>query len=64
MLLNNEEAEVKQLLHIPEGFALAAHLGVGWPAHLHPTRLRRRPVEEFTSVDRFGHHPLVQSGPC
>ncbi len=58
MLLNNEEAEVKRLLAIPDGFALAAHLGVGWPAQPHPTRLRRRRVEEFTSVDRFGDNPL------
>ncbi len=58
MLLNNEEAEVKQLLDIPDGFALAAHLGVGWPAQPHPTRLRRRRVDDFTSIDRFGGNPL------
>ncbi len=58
MLLNNEEAEVKRLLNIPDGVALAAHIGVGWPAQPHPTRLRRRAVEDFTSVDRFGGEPL------
>jgi nitroreductase len=58
MQLNNEETEVKRLLEIPDGFALAAHLGVGWPAQPHPTRLRRRQVEDFTSVDRFGGEPL------
>jgi len=63
MLLNNEEAEVKQLLDIPDGFALAAHLGVGWPAQPHPTRLRRRRVEDFTSVDRFGGNPLRTGNP-
>ena len=63
MLLNNEEAEVKRLLAIPDGFALAAHLGVGWPAKPHPTRLRRRRVEEFTSIDRFGGNPLRTSSP-
>jgi len=63
MLLNNEEAEVKQLLDIPDGFALAAHLGVGWPAQPHPTRLRRRPVEDFTSLDRFGGNPLRAGNP-
>ncbi len=26
------EAEVKQVLRIPDGVAMAAHLGVGWPA--------------------------------
>ncbi len=63
MLLNNEEAEVKRLLDIPDGFALAAHLGVGWPAQPHPTRLRRRRVEDFTSTDRFGDKPLRTGDP-
>jgi hypothetical protein len=58
MQLNNEEAAVKRLLEIPDGFALAAHLGVGWPARPHPTRLRRRQVEDFTTIDRFGGEPL------
>jgi nitroreductase len=58
MQLNNEETEVKRLLEIPDGFALAAHLGVGWPARPHPTRLRRRQVEDFTAIDRFGGEPL------
>lgn len=53
MLLNNVEPAVKDLLGIPDGFSLAAHLGVGWPARPHPTRLRRRPVEDFTHLDRF-----------
>src|SRR5439155_22548335 len=51
MLSNKQEAEVKRLLDIPEGFALAAHLGVGWPEQPRPTRLQRRRVEEFTCVD-------------
>jgi hypothetical protein len=54
MLLINEEDEVKRALGITDEFALAAHLGVGWPAQPHPARLRRRNVENFTSVDRFG----------
>lgn len=58
MMLNNDEADVKSLLRVPDGLALAAHLGVGWPAGPHPTRLRRRPVEDFTSVDRFDGPPL------
>jgi nitroreductase len=52
------EAEVAELLRIPDAFALAAHLGVGWPAAPHPTRLRRRPVEEFATVDGFDGPPL------
>lgn len=58
MLLNNAEEDLRRLLDIPDGFALAAHLGVGWPERPHPTRLRRRPVEDFTSIDRFGGEPL------
>jgi nitroreductase len=58
MQLNNEEAAVKRLLHIPDGHALAALLGVGWPARPHPTRLQRRPVESIASVDRFDGEPL------
>jgi hypothetical protein len=58
MQLNNEETDVKRLLDISDGFALAAHLGVGWPAQPHPTRLQRRQVEDFTYVDRFGGEPL------
>lgn len=58
MLLNNEEAEVKRLLHIPDGVALAAHIGLGWPAQPHPTRLRRHDVEDFTFVDRYGGESL------
>jgi nitroreductase len=58
MQLNNEEAEVKRLLDIPDAFALAAHLGVGWPVQPRPTRLQRRPVEDFTSVDGFGGNPF------
>jgi nitroreductase len=58
MLLNNEEAEVSRLLAIPDGFALAAHLGVGWPAVPHPRNLRRRPVEDFATIDRFDGAPF------
>jgi nitroreductase len=58
MLLSNNEPEVTRLLAIPDAFALAAHLGVGWPAQPHPTRLRRRPVEDFTSIDTFSGAPL------
>lgn len=52
------EAEVKQLLDIPDDYAIAAFLGIGWPARPFPTRLRRRPVEDFATVDRFGGEPF------
>ncbi len=47
------EAEVKQLLRVPDGVAIAAHLGVGWPAGTLPTRLTRRRVADFATVDSF-----------
>ncbi len=59
MLLNNDEAEVRRLLDIPDGFALAAHIGLGWPLRPHPTRLSRRRVEDFAFVDRFDGQPLA-----
>jgi nitroreductase len=52
------EVEAKAVLQIPDGFSIAAHLGVGWPARPLPTRLKRRPVEEFAMLDRFGGEPL------
>jgi len=55
------EAEVAELLGIPAEYALAAHLGVGWPAEPHPSRLRRRPVEEFATRERFDGEPLRAS---
>jgi len=55
------EAEVAELLGIPAEYALAAHLGVGWPAEPHPSRLRRRPVEEFATRERFDGEPLRSS---
>jgi nitroreductase len=45
--------QVNQLLGIPPGYHIAAHLTVGWPARPFPQNLRRRPVEEFATVDKF-----------
>jgi nitroreductase len=56
------EAQVKQLLGIPAGYTVAAHLTIGWPAGAAPTRLRRRPVEEFATVDSFAGPPLREDG--
>lgn len=52
------ETQVKQLLGIPDGYTIAAHLTIGWPADALPTRLRRKPVEEFATVDSFVGAPL------
>jgi nitroreductase len=59
-LLVPAEAEVKQLLAIPDDVALAAHVGVGYRADPWPRRLARRPVAEFAFAERFGE-PLAES---
>jgi nitroreductase len=51
------EGDVKALLGVPEEFAVAAVLALGRPVH-QPTRLTRKPVESFTTVDRFDGPPL------
>ena len=51
-LLSYDEEPVRTLLHVPEGLALAAVLLVGWPRHL-PSKLRRKPVEKFATLDTF-----------
>lgn len=52
-----EEATVLELLGAPEHHALAAVVALGHPVH-QPRRLRRRPVEEFTTIDRVDGEPL------
>ena len=47
------EGQVKQLLGIPEDHALAALVAVGYPEGKLPTRLKRKPVEEFATRERF-----------
>jgi nitroreductase len=57
-LLVPAEAEVKELLGIPDGIALAAHIGVGYRADDWPRRLARKPVSEFAFCERWGE-PLA-----
>ena len=47
-----EEAEAKKLLGLPETHAIAAVLPLGVPVK-QLTKLSRREVEEFTTVDQF-----------
>jgi nitroreductase len=46
------ESEVKDLLRVPDHFAVAGVLALGHPVN-QPHRLTRRPVPEFTTVDGF-----------
>jgi nitroreductase len=57
-LLVPAEAEVKQLLQMPDDVALAAHIGAGHRADPWPKRLARKPVEEFAFAERYGE-PLA-----
>lgn len=56
MVVRREE-EVKALFGVPPEVAVAGLVVLGHPRH-RPRRLRRRAVEEFASVDRFGGAPF------
>ena len=53
------EPRVKELLAIPDEHAIAALIGVGYSADPLPTKLRRKPVEEFATRDRFDGEPFT-----
>lgn len=55
-LLCHYEAEVKDLLGIPDDFITAATIAIGWPAKGFPKKLNRRPVREYYSLETFGQH--------
>lgn len=52
------EPEVQELLGIPGHYAVAALIPIGRPAQ-RLTKLRRKPVEEFATLERFDGAPLV-----
>lgn len=56
-VLARQEPAVRQVIGVPEGHAVAGLIALGHP-HKTITKLRRRPVEEFTTVDRFGGAPF------
>ena len=53
-----DEAAVKELFAVPDTHTVAGVLALGHPVH-QPTKLRRGPVEEFATVDRFDGLPLA-----
>ncbi len=53
-LLTPVEDDVRSLLAIPEGVALAGHISVGYRADPWPSRLSREPVSSFVFGERFG----------
>jgi nitroreductase len=56
-----EEPRLKVLLDIPEHVAVAAVIPFGRPIHS-LTKLRRRAVEEFTHLERWGGGALEEPG--
>lgn len=57
-MLAAEEPRVKELLGVPDQYAVAAVLPLGKPARP-VTKLRRRPVGEFTTSERFDGEPFT-----
>lgn len=55
--LSRAEPQAAPVLRLPPGHALAATIFLGYPT-FQPTRLRRRPVTSFASVDTFDGPPL------
>ncbi|OMC09459.1 nitroreductase family protein [Mycobacterium sp. SP-6446] len=53
-----EEPRVKELLGVPDTFAVAAILPLGKPVR-EVTKLRRRPVAEFATRERFDGPPFA-----
>jgi nitroreductase len=52
------EPEAAPLLHLPEHHAIVAMIGLGTPEH-QATKLTRRPVEAFTTIDTFDGEPFI-----
>ena len=53
-LLVPAEEQIRALLGIPDGVAVAGHISVGHRADPWPRRLSRRPVAEFAFGERYG----------
>jgi nitroreductase len=53
-LLVPAEPQLRELLAIPDGIAVAGHIAVGHRADPWPQQLSRRPVAEFAFGDRYG----------
>jgi nitroreductase len=56
--LSRAEPQAAPILGLPAGHALAATIFLGQPVHQN-TKLRRKQVSEFTTIDRFDGAPLA-----
>src|SRR3954464_3170745 len=54
-----EEPALKELLGVPDPLVAAGVIALGYPSGSRPTRLRRNPVESFTTVDRYDGTPFT-----
>jgi nitroreductase len=52
-----EEPRLRELLGVPDDYAIAALVPLGKPVH-QVSKLRRRPVAEFVTCERFDGEPL------
>jgi nitroreductase len=52
-LLIRHERTVCELLGVPDGYALAAVVALGYPKGDRPRKLTRAKVEDFATIDRF-----------
>lgn len=60
-LLGTREAQLRQLLEVPEDYAFAAHVPIGYPAPgAKVTKLKRKSVAEFAVCEKFGGAPFGQ----
>jgi nitroreductase len=57
-MVGAEEPRAKELLGVPDSFAIAAVLPLGKPVR-QLTKLRRRPVSEFATHERFDGEPFA-----
>ncbi len=57
-LASAEEPQVQELLGVPQHYAVAAVVPLGRPVR-QLTRLRRRPVAEIATMERFDGEPLA-----
>jgi nitroreductase len=56
--LTASEPEAAPLIGLPDHHAIVAMIGLGHPVH-QPTKLKRNPVESFTTIDRIDGDPFT-----
>lgn len=56
-MTTTREPQVRELLRVPDEFALCAVLALGYPVKF-PKNLRRGPVDSFATVDTFDGPPV------